>query len=120
MIVHLKILLDIISSGYNVSPNRDPFYFELNISHFVHISPPADYRGKSRVERSGRRMEDWSKLLASLTKNHFPKRLSSASPHTLSKLYVVSVGFVTPPPSPFNVFPYLRSPRDCCCSILDD
>ena len=59
MFFHLKILLDIIVSGYNVSPNRVPFYFEQNISHFVHISPQADYRGKSGVERSGRRMWDW-------------------------------------------------------------
>ena len=58
MIFHLKILLDIIFSGYNVSPNRVQFYFVYNISHFVHISPPADYRGKSRVERSGQRKGD--------------------------------------------------------------
>ena len=51
-------MLDIIFSGYNVNPNRVSFYFVQNISHFVHISPPAEYRGKSGVERSGRRMGD--------------------------------------------------------------
>ena len=58
MIFYVKILLDIMFSGYNVSPNRVPFYFAWNISHFVNISPPADYRGKSGVECSGRRMGD--------------------------------------------------------------
>ena len=37
-----------------------------------------------------------SKLLASLIRNNFPKRPSDASLHTLSKLYNVPVGFVTP------------------------
>ena len=31
-------------------------------------------------------------------RNYFPKRPSGASLHTLSKLYDVPVGFVTPPP----------------------
>ena len=57
MILHLKILLDIIYSGYNVSPNGVLFYFVYNI-HFVRISPPADYRGKSLVKRRGWRMRD--------------------------------------------------------------
>ena len=39
-----------------------------------------------------------SKLLASLMRNYFPKRSSGAPLHTLSKLYDVPVGFVTPPP----------------------
>ena len=39
-----------------------------------------------------------SKLLASLMRNYFPKRPSGAPLHTLSKLYDVPVGFVTPPP----------------------
>ena len=50
MIFLLKILLDIIFSGYD--PHRVPFYFVMNISCFVHIRPPADYRGKSGAERS--------------------------------------------------------------------
>ena len=42
---------------------------------------------------------DWvlSKLLASLIRSYFPKRLSGAPLHTLSKLYDVPVGFVAPP-----------------------
>ena len=39
-----------------------------------------------------------SKLLASLMRNYFPKRPSGAPLHTLSKLYDVPVGFVTPSP----------------------
>ena len=38
-----------------------------------------------------------SKLLASLMRNYFPKRTSGAPLHTLSKLYDVPVGFVSPP-----------------------
>ena len=38
-----------------------------------------------------------SKLLASLMRNYFPKRSSSAPLHTLSKLYDVSLCFVTTP-----------------------
>ena len=30
MIFHLKILLDIMFSGYNVSPNRVPFYYHTS------------------------------------------------------------------------------------------
>ena len=37
-----------------------------------------------------------SKLLASLMRNYFPKRTSGTALHTLSKLYDVPVGFVTP------------------------
>ena len=37
-----------------------------------------------------------SKSLASLMRNYFPKRPSSALLHTLSKLYDVPVGFVAP------------------------
>ena len=44
-----------------------------------------------------------SKLLASLIRN-FPKRTSGAPLHTLSKLYDVPVGFVTPPPSLLTQF----------------
>ena len=36
----------------------------------------------------------WSKLLASLMRNYFPKRQSGAPFHTLSKSYDVPVGFV--------------------------
>ena len=39
-----------------------------------------------------------STLLASLMRNYFPKRPSGAPIHTLSNLYDVPVGFVTPPP----------------------
>ena len=39
-----------------------------------------------------------STLLASLMRNYFPKQPSGAPLHTLSKLYDVPVGFVTPPP----------------------
>ena len=39
----------------------------------------------------------WSKLLASLRRNYFPKRTSGAPLNTLSKLYDVPVGFVSPP-----------------------
>ena len=38
------------------------------------------------------------KLLASLMRNYFPKWPSGAPLHTLSKLYDVPVGYVTPPP----------------------
>ena len=38
----------------------------------------------------------WSKLLASLMRNHFPKRSSGAPLYTLSKLNYVPVGFVSP------------------------
>ena len=37
-----------------------------------------------------------SKLLASLTRNYFPKRPSGAPLHTLSKYYGIPIGFVTP------------------------
>ena len=40
----------------------------------------------------------FSKLLASLMRNYFPKRPSGAPLHTLSKLYDVPIGFVPPPP----------------------
>ena len=36
---------------------------------------------------------------SSLMRNYFPKRPSGAPLHSLSKLYDVSVGFVTPPPN---------------------
>ena len=36
-------------------------------------------------------------IYKSLMRNYFPKRPSGASLHTLSKLYDVPVGFVTPP-----------------------
>ena len=39
-----------------------------------------------------------AKLLTSLMRNYFPKRTSGASLHTLSKLYDVPVGVVTPSP----------------------
>ena len=60
-----------------------------------------------------------SKLLAPLMGNYFPKRPSVAPLHTLSKLYDVSVGFVT---LLFSgcVLLYLRSPKGGCCSISDD
>ena len=38
-----------------------------------------------------------SKLLASLMRNYFPKRPSGAPLLTVSKLYDVPVGFVSPP-----------------------
>ena len=62
-----------------------------------------------------------SKLLASLMRNYFPKRPSGAPLHTLSKLYNVPVGFVTPPPY-FEawILLILRSPKGGCCSISDD
>ena len=40
-----------------------------------------------------------SKLLAFLMRNYFPKRPLGALLHTLSKLYDVPVGFVSPSPS---------------------
>ena len=54
-------------------------------------------------------------------RNYFPKRPSGALLHTLSKLYDVPVGFVTPPPY-FEAVSllYLRSPKGGCCSISDD
>ena len=60
-------------------------------------------------------------LLASLMRNYFPKRPSGALIHTLSKLYDVPVGFLTPPP-PFwgCVLLYSWSPKGGCCSISDD
>ena len=61
-----------------------------------------------------------SKLLASLMRNYFPKRPSGAPLHTLSKLYDVPVGFVTPPLFWGCVLLYLRSRKGGCCSILDD
>ena len=59
------------------------------------------------------------KLLASLMRNYFPKRQSRALLHTLSKLYDVPVGFVSPLFSRC-VLLYLRSPKGGCCSISDD
>ena len=38
----------------------------------------------------------FSKLLASLIRNYFPKRMSGALLNTVSKLYDVPVGFVFP------------------------
>ena len=38
-----------------------------------------------------------SKLLASLMRNYFPKRAAGTPLHTLSILYNVPVGFVSPP-----------------------
>ena len=62
-----------------------------------------------------------SKLLASLMRNYFPKRPSGAPLHTLSKLYNVPVGFVTPPPLFWGwILLILRSPKGGCCSISDD
>ena len=62
-----------------------------------------------------------SKLLASLMRNYFPKRPSGAPLHTLSKLYDVPVGFVTPPPLFWGwILLILRSPKGGCCSISDD
>ena len=52
-------------------------------------------------------------------RNYFPKRTSGAPLHTLSKLYDVPVGFVSPPLWG-SVLLYLRTPKDSCCSILDD
>ena len=37
-----------------------------------------------------------SKLLVSLMRNYFPKRTSGAALHTLSKVYVAPIGFVSP------------------------
>ena len=56
-------------------------------------------------------------------RNYFPKRPSGATLHTLSNLYDVPVGVVTPPPPPpfwGCVLLYLRSPKGGCCSISDD
>ena len=50
-----------------------------------------------------------SKLLASLTRNYFPKRASGALLNTLSKLYEVPVGFV--PPSFEDVYCHICSRR---------
>ena len=47
-------------------------------------------------------------------RNYFPERTSAAPLHTLSKLYDVPVGFVSPS------FVHLRSPKGGCCSISDD
>ena len=52
-----------------------------------------------------------SKLLASLMRNHFPKRPSGAPLHTLSKLYDVPVGFVTPPPYFETVYCFIYGRR---------
>ena len=53
-------------------------------------------------------------------RNYFPKRPSGALLHTLSKLYDVPVGFVTPPPFWGWVLLILRSPKGGCCSISVD
>ena len=65
-------------------------------------------------------IETSRKILASLMKNYFPKRPSDAPLHTLSKLYDVSVGFVTPPLIWYSIFLYLRSLKGGCCLISDD
>ena len=66
-------------------------------------------------------LEFLSKLLASLMRNYFPERPSGAPLHTLSKLYDVPVGFVTPPPLIWgSVLLYMRSLKDGCCSISDE
>ena len=56
MIFHLKIVLDIIFSGYNVSP------IILCVEHivFVQISLQANYRGKSGALRSALCLKIWS------------------------------------------------------------
>ena len=64
-----------------------------------------------------------SKLLASLMRNYFPKRPLGAPLHTLSKIYDVPVGYVTPPPLFWGwilLTGILRSPKGGCCSISDD
>ena len=62
-----------------------------------------------------------SKLSASLMRVYFPKRQSGAQLLTLSKLYDVPVGFVTPLLHVWEcVLIYLRSPKGGCCSISDD
>ena len=48
-----------------------------------------------------------------------PKRPSGAPLHTLSKVYDVPVGFVTPPLILGSVLLCLRSPKGGCCSISD-
>ena len=54
-------------------------------------------------------------------RNYFPKRPSGAPLHTLSKLYDVPVGFVSPPPLFWVwILLILRSPKGGCCSISDD
>ena len=53
-------------------------------------------------------------------RNYFPKRPSGAPLHTLSKLYDVPVGFVTPPYFEAEILLILRSPKGGCCSISDD
>ena len=58
-----------------------------------------------------------STSLASLMRNYFPKLTSGAPLHTLSKLYDVPVGFVSP--IWCSVLLYLRSPKGGCCSISD-
>ena len=60
-------------------------------------------------------------FVGSLMRNYFPKRPSGAPLHTLSKLYDVPVGFVTPPPPILRLnIAFLRSPKGGCCSISDD
>ena len=54
-----------------------------------------------------------SKLLASLMRNYFPKQPSGSPLHTLSKLYDVPVGFVSPL-TPKSVMLYIRSPEGVC------
>ena len=53
-------------------------------------------------------------------RNYFPEWPSVSPLHTLSKLYDVSVGFVTPPLIQGSVLIYLRSPKVGCCSISDN
>ena len=53
-------------------------------------------------------------------RNHFSKWPSGAPLHTLSKLYNVPVGFVTPLPILRLRIAYLWSPKVDCCSISDD
>ena len=55
-----------------------------------------------------------------MMRNYFPKRPSGAPLHTLSKLYDVPIGFVTPPPILRLNITFLRSPKGGCCSISDD
>ena len=52
-------------------------------------------------------------------RSHFPKRRSSAPLHTLSKLYDVPVGFVSPTILRLCIA-YLPSRKGGCCLISDD
>ena len=96
------------------SPTVFAFYTHTKQTRYITTPPPPPKKKKNKNKNKNKnqmhlRMHNndfgflewqlfvfWSKLLAFLMRNYFPKRTSGAPLHTLSKLYDVPVGFVFP------------------------